>query len=198
MVTTFSAADRARLLVPEFGSRSGPGDAERFVTEVFGTGHADSVLHAAMLADLGTYLPGDLLALADRVSMRHSLEVRVPFLDHPLVELMAAVPGDLKVHGRTKKVLMRRAFEGLLPASILRRRKVGFSVPMALWLRTDLRDTMEEVLSEREVRRLGYLRYAEVERIKIEHLAGRMNYESKLWALINLVCWHRRWQDGAA
>jgi asparagine synthase (glutamine-hydrolysing) len=197
MVTTFSAPDRARLLVPEFGGRSGPGDAERFVTEVFGSGHADSVLHAAMLADLGTYLPGDLLALADRVSMRHSLEVRVPFLDHPLVELMAAVPGDLKVHGRTKKVLMRQAFEGLLPASILRRRKVGFSVPMALWLRTDLRDTMEEVLSEREVRRLGYLRYAEVERIKIEHLAGRMNYESKLWALINLVCWHRRWQDGA-
>ncbi len=198
MVTTFSAADRARLLAPEFVGRSGAGEAERFVTDVFGSGRADSVLHAAMLTDLGTYLPGDLLALADRTSMRHSLEVRVPFLDHPLVELMATVPGDLKVHGRTKKVLMREALAGLLPASILGRRKVGFSVPMALWLRTDLRSTMEDVLSEREIGRLGYLRYAEVARIKAEHLAGRTNYESKLWALINLVCWHRQWQGGAA
>jgi asparagine synthase (glutamine-hydrolysing) len=198
MVTTFSPAERARLLVPEFAERSGAGEAERLVGQVFGSGHADTVLHAAMLTDLGTYLPGDLLTLADRVSMRHSLEVRVPFLDHPLVELMATVPGDLKVHGRAKKVLMREALEGLLPPSILRRRKVGFSVPLALWLRTDLRDTMEEVLSEPEVRQLGYLRCTEVERIKAEHVGGRANHESKLWALINLVCWHQRWQGGAA
>jgi asparagine synthase (glutamine-hydrolysing) len=198
MVTTFSAADRQRLLAPDFVGRPTVGEAERLVTQVFDAGHADSVLHAAMLADLGSYLPGDLLALADRVSMRHSLEVRVPFLDHPLVELMAAAPDDLKVHGRTKKVLMREAFRGLLPASILERRKVGFSVPLALWLRTDLRATMEEILSETEVRHLPFVRYPEVERIKAEHLAGRANHESRLWALINLVCWHRRWQAEAA
>jgi asparagine synthase (glutamine-hydrolysing) len=192
MVTTFSPADRRRLLLPEFQAQAGAGDAEALVTRVFGSGNADSVLHAAMLADLGSYLTGDLLTLADRVSMRHSLEVRVPFLDHPLVELMASVPGRLKVHGRTKKVLMRQAFRDLLPASILGRRKVGFSVPLALWLRTDLRATMQEILSETEVRRLGYLGWAEVERIKAEHLAGRANHESKLWALINLVSWHRQ------
>jgi asparagine synthase (glutamine-hydrolysing) len=192
MVTTFSPADRRRLLLPEFRDQAGAVDAEALVTRVFASGAADSVLHAAMLADLGSYLPGDLLALADRVSMRHSLEVRVPFLDHPLVELMASVPGRLKVHGRTKKVLMRQAFRDLLPASILGRRKVGFSVPMALWLRTDLRATMHEILSETEVRGLGYLGWPEVERIKAEHLAGRANHESKLWALINLVSWHRQ------
>ena len=131
--------------------------------------------------------------------MRHSLEVRVPFLDHPLVELMATVPGDLKVHGRTQEgPHARGASRGFCRRSILGRRKVGFSVPMALWLRTDLRNTMEDVLSEREIGRLGYLRYAEVARIKAEHLAGRTNYESKLWALINLVCWHRQWQGGSA
>jgi asparagine synthase (glutamine-hydrolysing) len=194
MVTTFSAAERARLIVPDFPDRCGLDDAEDFVRRVFRSGDADGVLHAAMLADLGSYLPGDLLTLADRVSMRHSLEVRVPFLDHPLVELMARAPHELKVAGRTKKVLMREAFRGLLPESILRRRKVGFSVPLALWLRTDLRATMEEILSETEVRRLGYLRYPEVDQIKAEHLAGRANHESKLWALINLVCWHRQWQ----
>jgi asparagine synthase (glutamine-hydrolysing) len=192
MVTTFSAADRSRLLAPDFGSRTALDDPVTLVTRVFGAGKADSILHAAMLADLGLYLPGDLLTLADRVSMRHSLEVRVPFLDHPLVELMATVPDRLKVAGRTKKVLMREAFRGLLPPGILNRRKVGFSVPLALWLRTDLRATMQEILSESEVRKLGYLRPAEVERIKTEHLAGRANHESKLWALINLQCWHRQ------
>jgi len=111
---------------------------------------------------------------------------------------MASVPDNLKVAGRTKKVLMREAFKGLLPASILRRRKVGFSVPLALWLRTDLRETMREILSEAEVRKLGYLRYPEIERIKAEHLAGRANHENKLWALINLVCWHRQWQGSLA
>jgi len=163
---------------------------------MFGSSHAEGVLHAAMRADLDSYLVGDLLTLADRVSMRHSLEVRVPFLDHPLVELMAAAPARLKVHGRTKKVLMREAFRGLLPASILDRRKMGFSIPLALWLRTDLRATMDEILSVNEVRRLGYLDAGEVERIKVEHLAGRTNHESKLWSLINLVSWHR--QHGAA
>ncbi len=193
MVTTFSAADRSRLLAPDFRARSGPDDAEDLVRLVFASADADGVLHATMLADLRSYLPGDLLTLADRVSMRHSLEVRVPFLDHPLVELMASVPNHLKVAGRTKKVLMREAFQGLLPASILRRCKVGFSVPLALWLRTDLRGTMREILSEAEIGRLGYLRYPEVERIKAEHLAGRANHENKLWALINLVCWHHQW-----
>jgi asparagine synthase (glutamine-hydrolysing) len=195
LVTTFSPADRNRLLTPDFQERSGGDDAGILVRQAFESGEADGVLHSAMLADLHSYLPGDLLTLADRVSMRHSLEVRVPFLDHPLVELMASVPADLKVAGRTKKVLMLEAFKGLVPASILRRRKVGFSVPLALWLRTDLRPTMLEILSEAEIRRLGYLRYAEVERIKTEHLAGRANHENKLWALINLVCWHRQWRS---
>ena len=198
MVTTFSPADRSRLLTPDFLEQSGRDDAEMLVRQAFESGDADGVLHSAMLADLRSYLPGDLLTLADRVSMRHSLEVRVPFLDHPLVELMASVPADLKVAGRIKKVLMLRAFRGLVPASILRRRKVGFSVPLALWFRTDLRATMQEILSEVEIRRLGYLRYAEIERIKTEHLAGRANHENKLWALINLVCWHRQWQGRLA
>jgi asparagine synthase (glutamine-hydrolysing) len=198
MVTTFSAVDRQRLLAPDFVAQAATGDAQKLVTEVFGSGHADSILHAAMLADLGSYLPGDLLALADRVSMRHSLEVRVPFLDHPLVELMAGVPDSLKVHGRVKKVLMREAFRGLLPPSILGRRKVGFSVPLAVWLRTDLRGLLQDLLSESAVRSLGYLHYGEVERIKAEHLAEHANHESKLWALMNLVRWHHRGQDGRA
>ena len=194
MVTTFSAAERRRLLTPEFRENCGRDTPESLVAAVFGAEDADDPVHAAMLADLKVYLPGDLLALADRISMRHSLEVRVPFLDHPLVELMARVPRQLKVSGWSTKVLMREAFGALLPARILNRRKVGFSVPLALWLRTDLRDTMSDVLCEAEIRRAGYLQYGEVERIVREHLSGRANHENRLWALMNLVAWQRQWR----
>src|SRR5207245_3304755 len=194
MVTTFSRAERDRLLTPDFRTESGADDAADLVTGMFESAEADGVLHAAMLADLKLYLPGDLLALADRISMRHSLEVRVPFLDHPLVELMARVPRQLKVSGWSTKVLMREAFGVLLPTRILNRRKVGFSVPLALWLRTDLRDTMLDVLCEAEIRRAGYLQYGEVERIVREHLSGRANHENRLWALMNLVAWQRQWR----
>jgi asparagine synthase (glutamine-hydrolysing) len=181
------------LLTREFRERADAKAPERLVADMFATGEVDGAVHAAMLADLKLYLPGDLLTLADRISMQHSLEVRVPFLDHPLVELMARVPRRLKLSGWTKKVLMRKAFDGLLPASILNRRKLGFSVPLALWLRTDLKDTMREILGEAEIRRLGYLQHSEVERIMQEHLSGRVNHENRLWALMNLVSWHRRW-----
>ena len=198
MVTTFSAAQRQRLLMPEFLERPSLGAAESLVTDVFEAAEARGAVDAAMRADLNLYLPGDLLTLADRISMRHSLEVRVPFLDHPLVELMARVPRRLKLSGWSTKVLMREAFGELLPASILNRRKVGFSVPLALWLRTDLRDTMLDILGEAEIRRVGYLQYSEVERIVQEHLSGRVNHENRLWALINLVSWHRLWNTNGS
>jgi asparagine synthase (glutamine-hydrolysing) len=86
---------------------------------------------------------------------------------------------------------MKRAFRRLLPREILTRKKVGFSVPLALWLRTDLAPAMREILSEGEIQRIGYLCWPEVRRMIREHLDRRANHESKLWALINLVCWHR-------
>lgn len=144
-----------------------------------------------MLADLRLYLPNDLLVLTDRVSMYHSLEIRVPFLDHLLVELMAQVPTEYKISAKGKKILLRRAFRGLLPGAILSRKKLGFSVPLALWLRTDLVPMMREILAEDEIKRVGYLHYPEVEQIMNEHLMGRVNHENKLWALMNLVVWHR-------
>src|SRR5207245_989293 len=145
-----------------------------------------------MLADLHSYLPGDLLTLTDRVSMHHSLEVRVPFLDHPLIELMAQVPAEYKTTLWSKKLLFKEAFRELLPSSILHRKKLGFSVPLGLWLRTDLKHLMCELLSKKSLSALGYLNPNEVERIVSEHLAGRMNHENKLWGLINLVLWQRQ------
>ena len=194
-LSTFSAEERARLLTQDFRT-SIPDRAEDLVTDIFASSDADSLVHYLMLTDLKLYLPGDLLTLTDRVSMFHSLEVRVPFLDHPLVELMARVPAELKVSGWTKKILLKKAFAGLLPRQVLYRRKLGFSIPLGVWLRTDLLGLMRDVLSYDEITRLGYLNYAEVQRIMDEHLSGRANCENKLWALMNLVLWHRLIRDG--
>jgi asparagine synthase (glutamine-hydrolysing) len=191
-VTAFSRSERDRLVDRDFMGSDEPESPEELISEIFHSGHADSLLHNLLLCDMQLYLPGDLLTLTDRVSMHHSLEVRVPFLDHPLIELMAQVPAEHKTTLWSKKVLFKEAFRELLPSSILHRKKLGFSVPLGLWLRTDLKHVMCELLSKKSLSALGYLNPIEVERIISEHLAGRTNHENKLWGLINLVLWHRQ------
>jgi asparagine synthase (glutamine-hydrolysing) len=189
-VTTFSQAERDCLIDRGFvGGKESP---ESLITDIFQSGDADGLLHKLLLCDMELYLPGDLLTLTDRVSMHHSLEVRVPFLDHPLIELMAQVPAEYKASAWSKKVLLRKAFKDLLPATILHRRKLGFSVPLGLWLRTDLRHFMCDLLSKKSLGAVSYLNPIEVERIMSEHLAGRVNNENKLWALMNLVLWQQQ------
>jgi len=162
------------------------------IEAAFNSDDADGLLHRLLLCDMQLYLPGDLLALTDRVSMLHSLEVRVPFLDHPLIELMAQIPARHKLTLWTKKALFKRAFRPLLPPSILERKKLGFSVPLALWLRSELKPLMTDVLSDASVKAVGYLEQREVQRLVSEHLSGAANHESKLWALINLVLWEQQ------
>jgi asparagine synthase (glutamine-hydrolysing) len=191
-VTAFSASERQQILNPEFMSSMEADAPEKLITEVFTSGHADNLLHNLLLCDMQIYLPGDLLTLTDRVSMHHSVEVRVPFLDHPLIELMAQVPAQYKTTLRNKKVLLKRAFKDLLPPEILYRKKLGFSVPLALWLRKDLKDLMYDLLSKESLKRLPYVNAEGVKRIVGDHVAGRANHENKLWGLMNLVLWEQR------
>ena len=189
-LTIFSADEQRQLLVPGFINRNQPNATDTLKT-LLASPDADCLPHQMMLADLRLYLPGDLLALSDRVSMAHSLEVRVPFLDHPLLELMARMPAHYKISKWTKKILFKKAFAGMLPKNILHRKKVGFSIPLALWLRTDLKPMMRELLCREEINNIGYLNFAAVNNLMGEHLAAKANHENKLWALINLVSWHR-------
>jgi asparagine synthase (glutamine-hydrolysing) len=187
-----SVSERARILSPDFHASAEALSSNQMVDAAFSSGDADSLLHQLLLCDMQLYLPGDLLMLTDRVSMLHSLEVRVPFLDHPLIELMAQVPAEYKTTLWSKKVLLKQAFRELLPPSILHRKKLGFSIPLGLWLRTDLKHLMCDLLSRKSLGAVAYLNPIEVERIISEHLAGHMNHESKLWGLINLVLWQRQ------
>jgi asparagine synthase (glutamine-hydrolysing) len=139
--------------------------------------------------DLQSYMVDDLLAVADRTSMAASLEVRVPYLDHSLVEFMAGVPGSLKIRGMRKKHFLKRAFQHDLPKETLYRKKSGFSLPVARWLREDLRSLLEDTLSVSRLNRDGLFDAAVVADFKREHYARRRDRSSVLWALLMFHLW---------
>jgi len=140
--------------------------------------------------DAALYLPADLLVKADRMSMAHSLEARVPFLDRAVVELCRRIPSRLRLRGLTTKYLLRRAMRGRLPAPILRGAKKGFNVPISAWLCGELRDFTRDLLSPTRLRRQGLLDAVSVDRLVDGHLARRADHSHAIWTLLVLVVWH--------
>jgi len=142
--------------------------------------------------DLGTYLVDDLLVKTDRASMAHSLEARVPFLDPVVTNFAFALPSRHKVRGLRKKVLLRKAAAPLVPPELLRRRKRGFSIPAAAWLRGELEPFARETLSPDTLRRQGFLQPDVVTRLIDDHVAGREDLSRQLWGLLSFTLWHER------
>ena len=149
-------------------------------------------LAAGLYFDYMTYLPDDILALSDRLGMAHGLEVRVPFVDHVLVEAVFPIPERVKI-GRwwRNKRLLRRAQRPRLPAVHFQAPKRGFVGPTAVWMRRELREMLSDELSPGRQRRLGYFAPAAVETLLREHLTARQNREGILWALLCFSTWHR-------
>jgi asparagine synthase (glutamine-hydrolysing) len=143
-------------------------------------------LDRQLYADVRGYLADDILAKVDRASMAVSLEVRVPFLDHEMVELSMRIPSALKLHGSDTKWILRRAFASLLPPEVKRRGKEGFSIPMKQWLGGALEPLMRDLLSRQRLDARGLFRAEEVERLMAEHVAGRRNHAHRLWCLMAL------------
>ena len=140
-------------------------------------------------ADRCTFLPGDLLPKVDRMSMAHSLEVRVPYLDNEVADLVLALPGRLKQSLRRDKILLREVASGLLPKAGSLRRKRGFEVPIGAWLRGPLRPALTDLLSPPNLAGPGVLRASEVSRLVDEHLAGDHDHGRALWSLMVLSRW---------
>ena len=144
----------------------------------------------AMGVDLQTYLPDDLLRMGDRMSMVHSLELRVPFCDHHLLAFACSLPASTKFQGWKLKQFMRSSLQGLLPESIISAKKRGFMLPLARWLREDLREMSRDLLSDETIRRRGYVNPAYVQWLLAEHHSGRRNFTDQLYALMVLELWH--------
>jgi asparagine synthase (glutamine-hydrolysing) len=140
------------------------------------------------------YLQDDILTKVDRASMMHSLEVRAPFLDVPLMQATQALPAGLKLRGlRGLKHVLKESVKGLVPGEILARPKKGFGIPVSRWFRDELRDDLRATLAPGRLRAGGLFRPEPVERMIREHLDGKFNHRKPLWTLYMFEKWRERW-----
>jgi len=156
----------------------------------FSHAESDNVLNKMLFLDSKTYLPDDLLTLTDKMSMAHSLEVRVPFLDHQLIEFLATVPPQLKIKNLQKKYIHRKAVSKILPREILQKKKKGFSLPLGSWFRKELRGFVQDVLTQDGIDKTGLFDQKYINQILQEHLSCKADHESKIIALLVFVIWY--------
>jgi asparagine synthase (glutamine-hydrolysing) len=183
----FSAAQRDELLQPDW--REAPGDPLEVWRSRFDETSEAPLLARLQDVDLGIYLADDLLVKTDRMSMAHSLEARVPYLDPVVAELALALPTSLKVRGLSKKRLLRRVAASLVPREIVRGRKRGFSIPAAAWLRGELEPLARELLAAERTRTQGFFEPAFVTRLLDEHVGRREDHSRQLWGLMSFSLW---------
>jgi len=190
----FGDAELVELARPALAAHLEPGvDASQ--QEAFAAGGHGDPVDGAFRLDLTTYLPDDLLAMADRMSMNHSLEVRAPFCDHRIVEESLRLSPQTKIPGGRLKGLLKTAFTGILPEEVLAHRKQGFMIPLGDWLRRDLRATLEDLLEPHQVRARGLFDVDAVEGLKREHLSGTRTHADRLWTLMMAELWMREYLD---
>jgi asparagine synthase (glutamine-hydrolysing) len=156
-------------------------------------GHS-TLLDRLLYADIKTYLV-ELLMKQDQMSMATSIESRVPFLDHKLVEFAAQLPDEWKLSGFTTKRVLREAMKGLLPESILNRPKMGFPVPFSGWTRGRWNAVAREVLLDRRSIERGIVDAQGVDALLRDHASGRTEGGDRIWSLLNLELWHRTFID---
>lgn len=148
---------------------------------------------AAAYVDLFTSLPDHQMARLDAVGMAHSLEMRCPFLDHLLVEMALSIPPSVRMENLRTKTLLRFAFANLVPQEVLHREKTGFTLPLATWFRGELGDRARDVLLDATGRARGYFKPSAVETMLADHAAGKTDHGSRLWAMLMLEMWHRKY-----
>jgi len=191
----FTSERQRSLLSAAAQERIGNIDPYVSLREYLNTTDAGSLLNQLLYVDSKTYLQ-ELLMKQDQMSMAASIESRVPFLDHKLVEFTARLPERLKLRGWTTKYVLRRSMKGLLPDEILSRPKMGFPVPVGRWFREQYRSLIDEyVLSPRTLDR-GIFNREAVEQIVADHQKGVRNNADRLWSLLTFEMWLRQFIDG--
>jgi len=195
LICAFSEEEKRSLYTPQLLAELDGADSLMRLVDLYAAADAPDVVGRALFVDMFSYLPDDLLVKIDIATMANSLEARSPFLDHKFIEFAATIPGELKLrHGQTKYIL-RRALRPLLPGRILRRKKAGFSVPIAEWFRGELRNFVYDLLLDKRTLARGYFRPEALTGMLEEHTSGRRDHAFRIFTLLNLELWHRIFID---
>jgi len=192
----FTPAEQHELLSDEARVACDAIDAYSDVAGVLADAPAHDELDRLIYHHAKLYLAGRTLVKMDRATMAFGLEARAPYLDHEFVELACSIPSALKLKGWTTKYLLKRMMAGRLPASIVHRRKQGFGVPLARWLRGPLRPFLEDVLHPDGLTRTGLFSPRAVARLVAEHIGNKANHASALWTLVSFELWREAYLPG--
>jgi asparagine synthase (glutamine-hydrolysing) len=187
--SAFSENDQAGLLTNEVRNECSMGSAYQHVLDYWEHSSGE-MLHRLLYTDIKTYLV-ELLMKQDNMSMAASIESRVPFLDHPLVEFATNIPQSLQLGGFAGKRILKKAVEDLLPQSILYRQKLGFPTPFSRWLAGPQLDVIRNLLLEPRSMERGLFQPSTIERLFDEHRSGYRDHYDRIWRLLNLELWHR-------
>jgi asparagine synthase (glutamine-hydrolysing) len=190
--SAFSAAEQTELLTPE--ALSAAGDAYAGSMRAWEQSSGD-LLHRVLYADMNSYLV-ELLMKQDQMSMAASIESRVPFLDHELVEFTAKIPARFSIEGIEGKFILKRAVEDLLPREIVYRKKMGFPTPWDYWLKGPQLEELERVLTGPRSAERGLFQPETVRRLFTEHRAKSRDHGNRIWRLFNFEVWQRVMIDG--
>ena len=191
----FNETEKASLLVDDVWMDTACAPTERVITAQLGNAGSTVPLSRMLYVDTKLWLPDDLLARGDKMSMAASIEARVPLLDHKVVEFAASLPSQLKVHNLTRKYLLKKVAGKLLPREIVHRKKQGFPIPISLWFRSEARPFVSDLLAPDTIRRRGLFDVSYVQGLLQDHMSGRADRGAQLWALMLVELWHARFID---
>jgi asparagine synthase (glutamine-hydrolysing) len=185
---------RDKLYTREFLATLNGNDPAQLAKNCFSAVDGLKDLDRMLYVDTKTWLPDDLLIKADKITMANSLELRVPLLDHRVLEFAASLPVDFKLKGFTTKYILKKALSGRIPRAIRDRKKTGFPVPYESWIRRDLKDTVWSVLTDPKTVKRGYFRQDAVEGLMKANSNGS-DYSKEIFSLLTLELWHRTFLD---
>jgi asparagine synthase (glutamine-hydrolysing) len=190
-VMMFEPELKDEICEPGFGAAG----ARRLLIDAFEGSDATELVDALLDVDVSYYLSDCLLVKVDIATMAHGLEGRSPMLDHEFMEFAASLPADFKLRGTTTKYIFKQALRGLLPPDIIDRPKKGFSVPLDLWFRNELRDMSGDLLLDGRLAQRGYFKPGRVQKMLEEHWNGAAPWHNQLWTILMLESWHRMFID---
>lgn len=191
--TAFFNRDAEKFFAPEFEDATSAVSPAEFISSLTQAVKDEPLLNQMLYVDTKTWLPDDLLVKADKITMANSVELRVPLLDHQVLEFAASLPPEFKVRGKETKRILKAAFAEELPAEVLNRKKAGFPVPYEGWLRRELKSGVEDILLSDHANRRGYFRKGEVARLLARNKDGKHGRE--IFSLLAVELWHREFAD---
>jgi asparagine synthase (glutamine-hydrolysing) len=187
----------AGMMPASYNSTDSYNVIEHFLTEFDGRNPSEDALTRMIHNEMRLRLPELLLMRVDKITMSESLEARVPFLDHDMIDFSFDIPERWKTKGGMSKYILKKSVEGLIPDELIYRKKMGFAAPMADWLRGKFgQQAISRITSSKLVQR-GFLNYDYIQKLYAEHVSGRADSSTQLWTVYNLTAWYDYWIDGS-